>query len=126
MRATVEDVLLMNNLEDWFRSNGKPVLLGMLLGIALTTLVLFAPELRPTKNLSVEPVPVGCRVIRVLADDWYLVEITQIQQAENPLPLGPATFNVKVPHLVRMHKSDLTSRNDTVGLEYETATLQER
>lgn len=53
-----------------------------------------------SRNLTYRP-------IRVLGNDWYLVEIAYPHTCENPFPFGKTMMVMVVPHLVRMHASEL-------------------
>ena len=47
------------------------------------------------------------RPVRALGDDWYLVEIAYPNTYKNPFPFGKTMMVMTVPHLVRMHASEL-------------------
>ncbi len=66
------------------------------------------PPVFPTAAISVDASDsLTYRPIQALSDDWYLVEITYPHTCENPFPIGKAKMVMVVPHLVRMHASEL-------------------
>lgn len=88
--------------------------LGIGLGITLATFVLeMIPGDPPSPVMSEASVTVDAsdsltyRPIRALGDDWYLVEVAYPHVCDNPFPIGKAKMVMVVPHLVRMHASEL-------------------
>lgn len=55
------------------------------------------------------------RPIRALGDNWYLVEVAYPHVCDNPFPIGKAKMVMVVPHLVRMHASELDELDNTRG-----------
>lgn len=67
-------------------------LVVLIAGIALDT----STQIEPVGKIdSVHP-------IQDLNHGWWLVEVRQETGVENPFPIGPAKFKVKVPHLLRL------------------------
>lgn len=96
----------MNSLRSHFCS----VLCGIALFVTLTLVIGycrgFLMSTVPPAVVTTEALE-GCTPIKDLGKGWYLVEIKQRYICENPLPVGDETIYIIVPHLVRLHISEI-------------------
>jgi hypothetical protein len=49
----------------------------------------------------------GIYPVQDLGDGWWLVEIRQEYEADNPLPIGPKKVKILVPHMLRLPATEM-------------------
>lgn len=91
--CTVVTAITLGSLVGWITNHSRDFSLVSELPPASVTV-------DASSNLTYRP-------IRALGDDWYLVEIAYPHTCENPFPFGKTMMVMVVPHLVRMHASEL-------------------
>lgn len=86
------------------------LILGSLVGLVLRNYLGDPP---PASTLPPASITVDVsdsltyRPVRALGNDWYLVEVAYPHTYKNPFPFGKTMMVMVVPHLVRMHASEL-------------------
>ena len=94
----------------WLLTNKTLTIVALVISFAvlidyISRRICITPPQQATVTMA--PMIEGARPVADLGNGWWLVEVTQRYECENPLPLGQPTVVLIIPHLVRMTWSEL-------------------
>ncbi len=104
----------MHRLQNWLKgSQFGNILIGIV--IIVTTILIYlilmfiVTSSKVTPSIAESSDTINYRVVSDLNTGYCLVEIIQIYECENPLPVGAGTLYLKVPHIIRMMDCEVRS-----------------